>query len=156
MSLKRPHLRAAHGFVRIIKDIPILFSGLGIGLLLLLLSLTLTSGCTMNTVGSRELAKNVYVELVDWHISGLWVFNTPVCWFRVINYNSVPIKDVRVKFQTYGYNGQPLTSGTYTMEGTIGARSVKNFVEQTVGLVDLESDTLSVELDTVEAAGGDY
>lgn len=108
------------------------------------------SSCGAHTVGSIELAKNVYVELVDWHISGLWIFNCPVCWVRVVNYNNVPIKEVRIRFKTFGYNGQELSSGTYTMEGTIGARSVKNFVEQTVGVVDLESDMISIELDAVE------
>ncbi len=109
-----------------------------------------TSGCTALSVGNRDLAKNVYVELVDWHISGLWIFNTPICWIRVCNYNSVPIKDVRIKYKTFGYNGQVLSEGTYTMEGEVGPRSVKNFAEQTVGVVDLESDMLSIELDAVE------
>ncbi len=109
-----------------------------------------TAGCTNLSPGNRDLAKNVHVELVDWHISGLMIFNTPVCWIRVCNYNSVPVKDVRVKYKTFGYNGQILSEGTYTMEGTVGPRSVKNFVEQTVGLVDLESDMLSIEMDAVE------
>ncbi|MBX9671101.1 MAG: hypothetical protein K2X93_26160 [Candidatus Obscuribacterales bacterium] len=108
------------------------------------------SSCGAHTIGSVELGKKVYVELVDWHISGLWIFNCPICWIRVVNYNDVPVKEVRVRFKTFGYNGQELSEGTYTMEGTIGARSVKNFVEQTVGVVDLESDMLSIELDAVE------
>jgi hypothetical protein len=109
-----------------------------------------TSSCTTHTVGSKELARNVYVELVDWHVSGLWIFNTPICWIRVVNYNNVPVKDVRVRFKTFGYNGEQLSNGTYTMEGSVGPRSVKNFVEQTVGLCDIESDMLSIELDAVE------
>ncbi len=92
----------------------------------------------------------MYVELVDWHVSGLWIFNTPICWIRVVNYNNVPVKDVRVRFKTFGYNGEQLSNGTYTMEGSVGPRSVKNFVEQTVGLCDIESDMLSIELDAVE------
>ncbi|MBX3153186.1 hypothetical protein KF728_23695 [Candidatus Obscuribacterales bacterium] len=112
---------------------------------------TLTSGCTTHTIGNAELSRNVYVELVDWHVSGLWIFNTPICWIRVVNYNDVPVKDVRVRFKTFGYNGELLSNGTYTMEGSVGPRSVKNFVEQTVGLVDLESDMLSIELDAVES-----
>lgn len=116
----------------------------------LLFCATFTTSCSTPTVGNAELARNVYVELVDWHVSGLWIFNTPICWIRVVNYNDVPVKDVRVRFKTFGYNGELLSNGTYTMEGTIGPRSVKNFVEQTVGLVDLESDMLSIELDAVQ------
>lgn len=111
---------------------------------------TMTTGCSMESAGNRDLAKNVHVELVDWHISGLLIFNTPICWIRVVNYNNVPVKDVRVRYKTFGYNGQLLSEGKYTMEGAVGPRSVKNFVEQTVGLVDLESDMLSIELDAVE------
>ena len=109
-----------------------------------------STSCSTHTVGSKELARNVYVELVDWHVSGLWIFNTPICWIRVANYNNVPVKDVRVRFKTFGYNGEELSKGTYTMEGTVGPRSVKNFVEQTVGICDIESDMLSIELDAVE------
>lgn len=121
----------------------------GVTALFLLLG-SLTTGCSMESMGNRDLAKNVHVELVDWHISGLLIFNTPICWIRVVNYNNVPIKDVRVRYKTFGYNGQQLSEGKYTMEGSIGPRSVKNFVEQTVGIVDLESDMLSIELDAVE------
>ncbi len=117
---------------------------------LFLLLGSLTSGCSIESAGNRDLAKNVHVELVDWHISGLLIFNTPICWIRVVNYNNVPIKDVRVRYKTFGYNGQLLSEGKYTMEGVVGPRSVKNFVEQTVGIVDLESDMLSIELDAVE------
>jgi len=123
-------------------------AGMFAALVLVVLS---TSSCTTHKFGNAELSRNVYVELVDWHISGLLVFNTPICWIRVVNYNNVPVKDVRIKFKTFGYNGQQLSDGTYTMEGTIGPRSVKNYVEQTVGLVDVESDMLSIELDAVES-----
>jgi hypothetical protein len=123
----------------------------GLLVVIFIVCTTLTAGCTTHTIGNAELARNVYVELVDWHVSGLWIFNTPICWIRVVNYNDVPVKDVRVRFKTFGYNGELLSNGTYTMEGSVGPRSVKNFVEQTVGLVDIESDMLSIELDAVEA-----
>lgn len=121
-----------------------------VGLIAIFLVLSsLTTGCTLESGGNPDLAKNVHVELVDWHISGLLIFNCPVCWIRVVNYNNVPIKDVRVKYKTFGYDGQLLSEGKYTMDGVVGPRSVKNFVEQTVGIVDLESDMLSIELDAV-------
>lgn len=110
----------------------------------------LLSSCATPHVTSKELAKNVYLELVDWHIVGLWVINCPVCWVRVANYNDVPVKDIKLKYTTYGYEGQKLTEGFYTLEYSVPPGSVKNFIEQYVGLVDLESDMLSIELASVE------
>lgn len=116
----------------------------------LILVATMVGGCSVELSGDPHLSKNVYVELVDWHISGLWIINTPVCWIRVVNYNPVPIKDVKIRFRTFGYNGQVVSTGTYVLEGTIGPGSVRNFMEQSVGVVDLESDMLAVELDSVQ------
>lgn len=116
--------------------------------LVLLTSLSL-SGCTRVPRGDPALAKNVYLELVDWHIVGLWVINSPCCWIRVVNYNDVPVKNVTIRYRTFGYGGEPLTVGTYKMDGTVQAGSAKNFIEQYIGNVDLESDMLSVELVSV-------
>ena len=120
--------------------------------LIVVLSVVATSlsGCSVQVLGDDQLARNVYVELVDWHISGLWIINSPVCWIRAVNYNNVPVKDVRIRFKTFGYNGEVLSSGTYTLEGTIGPGGVKNYMEQSIGVVDLESDMLSIETDTVQ------
>ena len=106
--------------------------------------------------GDPELTKNVHLELVDWHIVGLWVMNCPCCWVRVANYNDVPVKNVTIRYKTFGYKGEKLTEGTYTLSGAtpadavVKAGSVKNFIEQYIGLVELESDMLSVELVSVE------
>ena len=118
----------------------------------LLIASTSLSGCSGPTChGDPELTKNVYLELVDWHIVGLWVINCPVCWIRVKNYNNVPIKNVCFQYKTYGYEGELLTTGTYKLEYDVPARGLKNCIEQYVGLVDLESDMLSIDLLSVEA-----
>ncbi|MBX9770748.1 MAG: hypothetical protein K2X29_05225 [Candidatus Obscuribacterales bacterium] len=121
-----------------------------IAALCLLFATNALSGCSMAHGKGRNLAKNVYLELVDWHIVGLWVINTPCCWIRVANYNDVPIKNITIRYKTYGYEGQLLTTGTYTLEYEVAPGSVKNFIEQYIGLVDLESDMLSVEVESVE------
>jgi hypothetical protein len=108
--------------------------------------------------GDPELTKNVHLELVDWHIVGLWVINSPCCWIRVANYNNVPVKNVTIRYKTFGYRGEMLNESTYTLSGAtpadavVKAGSVKNFIEQYIGLVALESDMLSVELVSVERA----
>ncbi len=114
---------------------------------LLTLSVTVT-GCTAEP-GDSALTANTRVELVDWHISGLWVINCPVCWIRVANYNTVPIKDVTVTYDTYDFDSKPLDHGTYTLDGEVGPGQVKNFIEQYVGIVGVESDKISVHLSTV-------
>ncbi|MCC7528015.1 MAG: hypothetical protein IT342_05805 [Candidatus Melainabacteria bacterium] len=113
------------------------------------------SGMLLSSCGSEmgtdaELSKNVYMELVDWHISGLWVINCPVAWMRVLNYNSVPVKNPKVSYATFDFEGKRLSSGTYVMEGEVPAGQVKNFIEQYLGLVDLHSDKLAVKFIGVE------
>ncbi len=108
--------------------------------------------CTDGGHGDSAMAKNVYIELVDWHIVGLWVINCPCCWIRVVNYNNVPVKNVHIRYKTFGYSGELLSQGTYTIDGTVPAGGTKNFIEQYVGNVDLESDMLTVELESVERA----
>ncbi len=106
--------------------------------------------------GDPELTKNVHVELVDWHIVGLWVMNCPNAWVRVANYNNEPVKNVRIRYKTFGYKGELLNEGTCTLtsampaDAVVKSGSVKNFIEQYFGLVDLESDMLSIELVSVD------
>lgn len=121
-------------------------------LAVLIMASQLIAGCSgPNCHGDPELTKNVYIELVDWHIVGLWVINCPCCWIRVKNYNNVPIKDVCFRYRTYGYDGELLTVGTYKLEYDVPAGGIKNCIEQYIGLVDLESDMLSLEIVSVEA-----
>lgn len=111
------------------------------------------SGCAEDTPGDMALTHNTRVELVDWHIAGLWVINSPVCWFRVYNYNNVPITAITISYVTYDFDGKPLDKGTYTIEGddaTVGPRQVHNYIEKYVGLVSLESDKISTQLVSVK------
>ena len=112
------------------------------------------SGCAPEAQTSDALKQNTRLELVDWHISGLWVINAPVCWVRVANYNNKPIKEVTLAYTTYGYEGQPLDHGTYTLDGEIPPMSMKNFAEQYVGLVNVESDQISISLVSVKEGDG--
>jgi hypothetical protein len=99
----------------------------------------------------EALTKNTYIELVDWHISGLWVINAPVAWVRVKNYNNVPIKDVTIQYTTYDFDGTQLDQANNTLgEGAeVPPGQVKNFVEQYLGIVNLHSQKLSVKLVSV-------
>lgn len=103
------------------------------------------SGCSTEE-GNRELTQNTHFELVDWHISGLWVINCPVCWVRVANFNAVPIKNITFQYNTYNFENVPLDEGTYTIEESVPPGAVRNFIELYVGLVHLESEKLSCKL----------
>jgi hypothetical protein len=123
--------------------------------LLFLLPATV-SGCAPDLLFDDQLTKNVRIELVDWHVSGLWVINSPVCWFRVYNYNPRPITDITINYETYDFDGKPLDKGSYTLldagEPTVvQANSPKSVVEQYIGIVSLESDKLSCKLKGVRA-----
>ena len=125
--------------------------------LLGLLPITIT-GCSPELLLDPEMSKNVRLELVDWHVSGLWVINSPVCWFRVSNYNNRPVTDVTITYETLDFDGKSLDKGTYTIldsgEPTvIPANGLKNCAEQYIGIVSLESDKLSVKLKGVRPAG---
>jgi hypothetical protein len=104
--------------------------------------------------GDAALTQNTYVELVDWHIAGLWVINCPVAWLRVANYNPVPVKDITIEYQTYDFEGKPLDRGTYrtseTDDDTVKPGQVRNFIEKYLGLVSLQSDKLSIKLKSVQ------
>lgn len=109
------------------------------------------SGCT-SELGNAKLTKNTYLELVDWHISGLWIINCPVAWIRVTNYNAVPIKNIIFQYNTYDSDGRPLNQGTHTIEESVEPGKMGSFIELYLGLVDLESDKLSVKLLSVNPA----
>lgn len=97
------------------------------------------------------LVSNTKLELVDWHVSGLWVINSPVAWIRVTNYNPVPIHDITLEYQTFAADGRPLDKGTFTIEGTVpGDGTTKNFIELYLGLVDLYSEKLTCKLISVK------
>jgi len=107
---------------------------------------TFCTSCGTEESSDAHLLRNTYAELVDWHITGLWVINCPVAWVRVANYNTRPVRDVRIKYTTYDYAGQPLDSGVYVLEGEIAPGAVHNYIEQYLGLVNLNSEKLSISI----------
>jgi len=121
-------------------------------LLLLATVACLLLGACSTVGGDAQLTENTAFELIDWHIAGLWVINCPVAWVRVTNRNSVPIKDITFQYNTYNFEGNPLDQGTFTIEGEVAPGATKNFIELYLGLVDLNSDKLSVKL--LSVAGG--
>jgi hypothetical protein len=119
-----------------------------------MLCLLFCSGCATEPTDEDGLLGNTYIELVDWHIAGFWVINVPVAWVRVKNNNSVPIKDLVLRYRTYAADGTVLNEGTYTLDDTIGAGKVKNFFGEYLGYVDLYTDKLSVDLCKVSGTNG--
>ena len=107
------------------------------------------TGCSTDP-GDQELTSRTHFELVDWHVSGLWVINCPVAWIRVANYNPVPIKNITFQYDTYDVDGVHLDRGTYTVEETVDPGAVRNFIELYLGLVNLHSDKLSVKIVSVD------
>ena len=103
------------------------------------------TGCSTEA-GDQELTDRTHFELVDWHVSGLWVINCPVAWVRVANYNPVLIKNITFQYDTFDVDGVHLDRGTYTVEETVDPGAVRNFIELYLGLVNLHSDKLSVKL----------
>lgn len=95
---------------------------------------------------NQIVSANTRLELIDWHISGLWVINSPVAWIKVTNYNSVPIHDITLEYETFTTAGKSLGKGTYTIEGTVAPHTTRNFIEQYLGLVDLYSERLQLRL----------
>lgn len=114
----------------------------------LLISFALTA-CEHPDPESEQLCASTVLQLVDWHISGLWVINSPVAWIRVSNFNNVPIHDITFEYMTFAEDGHALDKGTFTIEGTVPARSTKNFIELYLGLVDLYTERLKVKLISV-------
>ena len=134
---------------KLTKRLPFVLSSI-LALACLLCAGMLLSSCGGEMGTDPELSKNVRMELVDWHISGLWVINCPVAWIRVFNYNNVAVKNPKCSYTTYDWEGKPLSSGTYVMEGECPPGQVKNFIEQYLGLVDLHSDKLLINYVGVE------
>lgn len=99
---------------------------------------------------SQVASANTRLELIDWHVSGLWVINSPVAWVKVTNYNNVPIHEITMEYQTFDTNGKPLDKGIYTFEGTVQPHTTRNFIEQYLGLVDLYSERLQLRLLSVK------
>ena len=89
-------------------------------------------------------------SLIDWHVSGFWIINSPVAWIRVTNNTDRLLKHVTVKYETFGEDGKVLDDGTYTMEGAVAPHATKNFIEQYMGLISLESQTLRVTFVSTE------
>jgi len=138
--------RTLPAFVRLLLPLITLFC---------ILPATITA-CTPDIMFDSTLTKNVRLELLDWHVSGLWVINSPVCWFKVYNYNNQPVTDITIDYQTFDFDGKPLDKGTYTLldsgePSVVQANSPKNCAEQYIGIVSLESDKLSCQLKGVRA-----
>jgi len=112
----------------------------------------MTASSCSTEVGDKGLTERTYVELVDWHISGLWVINCPVAWVRVKNYNSVPITNIKFQYNTYDGEGNPLDQDTYILEESVPPGGVRNFIELYLGLVSLHSEKLSIKLLSVSGA----
>lgn len=119
----------------------------------LFLTLSLSS-CGTPAAGDQELTKRTYLELVDWHISGFWVINSPVAWVRVANYNQVPITDITFQYNTFNAEGKPLDQGTFTVpdEQVVAPGSSKSFIELYLGFVSLHTEKLSIKLLSVRRA----
>jgi hypothetical protein len=110
------------------------------------------AGCEFHSPDEERLTANTQIALMDWHVAGFWVINSPVAWIRVANYNQVPIKEITFQYQTFTEDGRPLNKGTFTIEGTVAPRSMKNFIELYLGIVDLYSQRLDVKLLSVKPA----
>jgi hypothetical protein len=108
-----------------------------------------TTACGPAPPGDAELTKNVKLELVDLHISGLMVVNSPVAWVRVANYNPVTIKNITFDYDSFDENGEPLDHGTFTIEDTVYPDEVRNFVELYIGLVNVRTEALRIKLVSV-------
>lgn len=106
----------------------------------------LITGCSYSPVVDDNLSKHVLVQLIDWHISGLWVINSPVAWVKVTNYNPVPIENIVISYETFNIDGKKLNQAQYTIEEVVAANKSKNFIEQYLGLVDLDTEKLKVSL----------
>ncbi len=102
--------------------------------------------------GDPELTANTELVLMDWHISGLLIINSPVAWIKVYNHNDVPIKDIYFQYNTYDAAGRPLDQGTYTLEEEVLPHTQKSFVELYLGLVNVYTEQMSIRLLSVKPA----
>lgn len=118
---------------------------LSVALLAVVFCCTL-SACEIHTPEDEAISQRTQIVLMDWHVAGFWVINSPVAWVRVYNYNQVPIKDITFQYNTFDEEGHPLNQGTFTIEGTVPPMTSKNFIELYLGLVDLPSQRLSIKI----------
>ncbi len=116
---------------------------------LILLAFLFLSGCSQESDSDPDLTKHVRVQLVDWHVAGLWVINAPVAWIRVTNYNYEPIENILIKYETFDSEGNRLNTADYLIEEEVKPNQSKNFIEQYMGLIDLYSQKLKVSLVSV-------
>ena len=114
---------------------------------------TLFGGCGTENIEEPGLSSHTRLELIDWHISGLAIINSPVAWVRVWNDNTVSISDIVLKYTTYDYEGHQLNEGTYTLDDkVIPPGQMRNFIELYLGLVDINSEQLTVQIQSVRRA----
>lgn len=122
-------------------------------LLILVSAVLILAGCgSAPEGGDPELTKNVQLELVDWHISGLMIINSPVVWVKVTNYNPVTVKNITFEYDSFDENGQFLDRGTFTIEDTVYPGESRNFIELYVGLVNVRTEALKIKLLSVSRA----
>lgn len=121
-------------------------------LCLVLLASVMLFGCSGHSQEEQYLTQNTQVVLMDWHVAGFWVINSPVAWVRVYNNNDVPIHEITFEYHTYTDDGRLLDKGTFTIEGSVPPHSTKNFIELYLGLVDLYSQRLDIKLLHVKRA----
>jgi hypothetical protein len=119
---------------------------------------TLFAGCAIEQPTDKVLLSNTHIRLMDWHISGFGIINSPVAWVLVTNNNLVPITDIVLEYTTFDYEGHQLDVGTCPIVDANGVPSTlqpgeaKNFIELYLGLVDLQTEQLKVECYSVRAA----
>jgi len=111
------------------------------------------NSCGSQDIADPELLKHTRLELVDWHISGLGIINSPVAWVRIWNDNSVPIGDIVLSYVTYDYEGHQLSDGTCPIpDAKVDAHQMHNYIELYLGLVDVRSEQLTVQIQSVGRA----
>lgn len=101
---------------------------------------------------SDYLRKNTFVRIVDWNSDWFLFLCWPSIWLKVRNYNSLPIKNVTIRYRTYNDEGKLLNEGTHVLAGEIKPGESKNFFSQSPGLIDFASSKLSVDLVNVKCA----
>jgi hypothetical protein len=114
--------------------------------------MALLAGCSEQHPEVNGLLRNTYCELVDWHsTSAFGLVSCPIAWFRVGNYNPIPIKNIKVRYQTYDREAHLVSEGDYVIDESVPPGTARNFTEQYLGLVSTHSDKLAIKLVSVEA-----
>ena len=108
------------------------------------------NSCGSQDVEDPELLRHTRLQLMDWHISGLGIINSPVAWVRIWNDNSVAIGDIVLSYATYDYEGHRLSDGTCPIpDAKVEPHQRHDYIELYLGLVDLHSEQLSVQIQSV-------